>query len=260
MPSILAVPGFEDNTTPLFKARLWAFSQRHGWNPDAIAAVMASESARTFRPDIASGGGTWQPGSSKAFGLIQFIPSTARSLGIEPATLAGLSAEEQLIWVERFYERFGASLGSHSRPVDYYLATFLPWSVGKGFDVALVKRGFDTLPGMIYQAGRGTLQERREAYKSQGITPLAYAEYYAANSGLDPDKTGAITVRGIAKVLERVMTAAGGRRIDVELPTTPTNLAGFGSPDGGSMIVFLVIAAGFAAWQYKKRKGNTDDN
>jgi len=152
-----------------------------GWDPGAIAAVMSLESAGTYAPD--AGWRQWSP-KRTATGLIQFIESTARRLGVARAatcdahpeltargegktwatwTLMLQSPIEQLRLVESYYLAVVGGPDSSWRPVDYYLAT---WG---------------SLPG---RPMTDVLAERDGAGKT----------LYAANVALDRDKDGKIEV------------------------------------------------------------------
>jgi hypothetical protein len=84
-------------------------------------AAMAFETARTFRPDIKNP-------LSKATGLIQFMPRTAKSLQTSTAALARMSAVRQLDYVEAYFTPFAGRLKDLS---DVYMAILWPAAVGK---------------------------------------------------------------------------------------------------------------------------------
>ncbi len=182
--TILAVPGLS-NTTDAFRAALYDMAARNSWDVDAIAAVMSSESG--FRASVQNP----LPGQT-ASGLIQFTDSTARALGV-PDGAAGIrrmTAEEQLPWVEKFYQR---SFGSRRnlRPVDFYLAG---WGSGIGQPMEhVLARKSDPLR---FNSGKDNL--------------------YTLNSGLDKNKNGEITVSDIAAQVANVQASAGGRRISAD--------------------------------------------
>jgi len=84
-------------------------------------AAMAFESARTFRPDI-------QHPSSKATGLIQFMPRTAKSLGTTTAKLKKMSAVQQLDFVEAYFKPYTGRLKDLD---DLYMAILWPKAVAR---------------------------------------------------------------------------------------------------------------------------------
>lgn len=105
-----------------FKAEVIAISGRIGCDPSHLMSAMAFETGETFSPSIKSraGGG--------ATGLIQFLPSTARSLGTSTAALAAMTAESQLAFVEKYMTPFRGKLATLS---DVYMAILFPNAVGK---------------------------------------------------------------------------------------------------------------------------------
>lgn len=77
-----------------------------GAHPYDLANVMNHESGFTFRPDVQSGrklGDAFDP--ARATGIIQFLPSTARKLGTTTAALHGMTAAQQMTYVQRYFER-----------------------------------------------------------------------------------------------------------------------------------------------------------
>ena len=112
--SVLAVPGLAAQS-PDFLQTLAAMADRHGWNADGVAAVMSHESG--VNPAAVN------PGPSHATGLIQFLESTAETLGTTQSALRSMSAVEQLQYVERFFVRM---LGSRKPPTagDYIFAPY----------------------------------------------------------------------------------------------------------------------------------------
>lgn len=69
-------------------------SKRIGCDPNALMAVMYSESGLNSKAGNSNGGAT---------GLIQFMPSTAKALGTTTAKLRAMSPEEQLNYVEKCF-------------------------------------------------------------------------------------------------------------------------------------------------------------
>lgn len=185
---ILAVPGLA-NTTAEFRAKLWEMANRNNWDVDAIAAVISNESR--FQASIQNP----LPGQT-ASGLIQFTEKTAQSLGI-PGGATGvrkLSAVEQLPWVEKYY-RSTLPKSIVLRPVDYYLAVFMPAYVGKP-SAAIIARATDP------KNDRG-----------QNV--------YSLNAGLDVDKDGTLTVSDLARKVINALAAAKGARLDADPPLSP---------------------------------------
>jgi len=65
---------------------------------------------------------------SGATGLIQFMPTTARSLGTTVDDLFKMSAKDQLKYVYEYYKPYTGKLNNY---FDVYLATFFPAAIGK---------------------------------------------------------------------------------------------------------------------------------
>jgi hypothetical protein len=71
---------------------------------------------------------------SGATGLIQFMPATAHTLGTTVEALAAMTAEEQLDWVEDYFQPFRGQLATLA---DLYMAILWPRAVGKPGDYVL---------------------------------------------------------------------------------------------------------------------------
>ena len=99
-----------------FKEKVIAISAKLGIDPNHLMAAMAFESARTFRADIIN------PGSG-ATGLIQFMPSTAKSLGTTTAKLRKMTAVKQLDYVEAYFSPYRGKLKDLD---DLYMAILWP--------------------------------------------------------------------------------------------------------------------------------------
>lgn len=142
---------------PEFTQRVREMATRLGVRPEWILAVMKNESGMDPRARNANGGAT---------GLIQFMPSTARSLGTTTDALRNMSAMQQLNYVERFFQPFAGRIQSGS---DMYMATFWPAGVGKpdsynigGAEVARANPIFD-----LNRNGQITAGEFRQYYRQR---------------------------------------------------------------------------------------------
>jgi hypothetical protein len=65
---------------------------------------------------------------TRATGLIQFIPSTAKGLGTSVEALYAMTSVEQMDYVYEYYKRWTGKIQSAE---DLYFATFMPIAVGK---------------------------------------------------------------------------------------------------------------------------------
>src|SRR5262249_41753786 len=125
-------------------------------DPNFLMAVMAWETAETFSPTFRNG-----PGSG--VGLIQFQPSTAKQLGTNLDVLAAMTAEQQLVYVGKYFAPFAGRLHSLQ---DLFLAVLNPAAIG-------------SCPNAVLFDSRS--RETKQAYKE--------------NSRLDLNGDGVITVR-----------------------------------------------------------------
>lgn len=101
-----------------------------GLDPAAVAAVLRLESGG--RPGAVNA-------TSGATGLIQFMPNTARGLGISTDRLREMSAAEQLPYVMRYFRNAG--LTEQSPPGDYFVAVAAPGFVGRPDDTVVYRQG-----------------------------------------------------------------------------------------------------------------------
>lgn len=149
-----------------FRDRVWWIAETLELNPDDLMSCMAWESAESFRADIKNAAG------SGATGLIQFMPSTAVSLGTSTAKLARMTPEDQLNWVYRYFKGYKGQLKSVE---DLYMAILWPAAVGKTNDFVLWNKA---------------------------TKPTTYRQ----NAGLDLNKNGSITKgEAAAKVREKLV-------------------------------------------------------
>lgn len=118
-----------------------------------LLTCIAWESGRTFSASVKNAAG------SGATGLIQFMPSTAKSLGTTTDKLALMTAEDQLNYVWKYFEPYKGKLKTLS---DLYMAILWPKAVGKPESYVLWKKG---------------------------ASPVTFRQ----NSGLDINRDGAIT-------------------------------------------------------------------
>lgn len=88
---------------------------------------------------------------SGATGLIQFMPTTARSLGTSVNDLATMSAVEQLDYVYKYFKMVGVGNGSLG---DLYMAVFMPKYVGSPDATVLGQQGAEGFTGKVYDQNR----------------------------------------------------------------------------------------------------------
>lgn len=104
-----------------FLEKVKSISSLLGIAPDWLMLVMYIETAHTFNPTIVSP-------KTGATGLIQFMPSTAQSLGTTTSALAKMSNVQQLDYVYKYLKPY---TGRFRSLVDVYFAVFFPLAIGK---------------------------------------------------------------------------------------------------------------------------------
>jgi hypothetical protein len=130
--------------SPAFRARVFEICEELGIVPDHLMACMAFESGETFSPSIENAAG------SHAMGLIQFMPSTAAALGTTTDDLAAMTAEDQLLFVRKY---FLPQKGKLHNLGDVYMAILWPRGVGKPDNHPLFRK--DEAPAKRYLQNRG---------------------------------------------------------------------------------------------------------
>lgn len=160
---IIAVKGLETKSDA-FKNKLVQVSNALGVNPDWIASIMSFETGGTFSPSV-------QNPYSKATGLIQFMSSTAKSLGTTLEDLKVMSDVEQLDWVYRYFLPFKGRMRSLD---DTYLAVFMPTQIGKSSDSVVASEG-----SAVYTQNAGFDREQKGYFTVGDITGAIRGVYNA---------------------------------------------------------------------------------
>jgi hypothetical protein len=124
--------------SPEFNEKVNKIGKKLGVDPKDLMRIMQFETGGKMSPSTNNG-------TSKAVGLIQFMPDTARALGTTTEELARMSAIDQLDYVYRFYEMNGVKPGMGVG--DLYMLTFMPLYVNEKDDTVLGKEGGGRLPG-----------------------------------------------------------------------------------------------------------------
>jgi hypothetical protein len=122
-----------ERTSPEFRAKLTRVAERVGASPRDLACVISFETGHTFSPSRAN------DADSGGVGLLQFLPSTCRELGISRTKMASLTAIEQLDYVEKFLVR-----KAQGRPLDsardLYMSVLWPKAIGHGENTEILNR------------------------------------------------------------------------------------------------------------------------
>ena len=108
-----------------------------------LLRAMHFETGGTFSTSIKNPTGS-------ATGLIQFIESTAKSLGTSTAALAKMSREEQMEYVEKYLKPYKGRMKDFG---DIYMAIHLPVAVGKSDDYVIYDN--ENLRTQAYKQNRG---------------------------------------------------------------------------------------------------------
>jgi hypothetical protein len=98
-----------------------------------LLACMAFETGRKFDPSLRNRIG--------ATGLIQFIPSTAKSLGTTTDALGALTRTQQMDWVLKYFKAGPIKKLSKVSLEDLYMAILWPAAVGKPLSYSLFEAG-----------------------------------------------------------------------------------------------------------------------
>jgi uncharacterized protein YjdB len=136
------------DVTKSFLIKTAKIADKLGVAADDLMTVMCFESDLNHRAVNSVSGAT---------GLIQFMPSTARSLGTTTSRLKSMQATVQLNYVYRYLNRYN---GKMSTLGDLYMAVLWPKAVGRSDSYVLWSRG---------------------------------SVYYSQNSGLDYNHDGRVT-------------------------------------------------------------------
>jgi hypothetical protein len=107
--------------SPAFKSKVLTISDKLGCDPSHLMSAMAFETGERFTANV-------QNKVSRATGLIQFMPSTAKSLGTSIGALAAMTAVDQLDFVEKYLKPFKGKMKTLS---DVYMTILFPKAVGK---------------------------------------------------------------------------------------------------------------------------------
>ena len=113
-----------------------------------LLACMAFETGRTFDPGLKNFIG--------ATGLIQFIESTAKSLGTTTNALAAMTREEQMAYVLKYFKTGPVAKVSNPKLEDLYMQILWPKAVGKPDTYVLFEA-----PTKAYEQNKGLDKEKK---------------------------------------------------------------------------------------------------
>lgn len=119
--------------TPRFIEKVVQIARQLRTDPNFLMATMKIESDFDHTVRNKMGG--------SATGLIQIIDSTAHRLGLPNASvLAGMSAEQQLDYVRRYYVMSGGGNGRMREVDDAYMVVFYPKAAGKAHEYVIARK------------------------------------------------------------------------------------------------------------------------
>ena len=131
---VLTTLAWGQKVSQTFRNRLYWIALELDINPDYLMGLIAFESGETFSASVKNAAG------SGATGLIQFMPSTARSLGTTTDKLAAMTPEDQLNYVYKYLKPYKGRIQTLS---DLYMAVLWPAGVGKPANYVLFSGGVD---------------------------------------------------------------------------------------------------------------------
>lgn len=173
-----AEPGSDD-----FDIELESMAMESDLDPEKIRRVMGPETGGTMSPSARNP-------ESGATGLIQFLPSVARSLGTTTEELSKMSATEQLPFVMRYLSERGVT--SDSPQSDYILAVAAPAFIGRRPETVVYRKGskaWEQNPGWRPPDGGditvGSIQAFYGEGASAGAAPVAKPKTAADQAALD---------------------------------------------------------------------------
>lgn len=140
-------------------------------NPDWLMLVMYKESG--FSPSIVNA-------SAGATGLIQFMPSTATSLGTTTASLKAMSGLQQLDYVKKYYAQIlkWFPKTSYNSFYDLYLATFYPAAVGQSDSFVLgLEKGNESYAKKIFDQNPAISKFAAKNHNNSHITIKDFKDY-----------------------------------------------------------------------------------
>lgn len=208
MASLLKVPGVEKlNAGDVYA--LTAAAAQLGIEPDWLATVISFETAGTFSPSIVNRAG------SGAFGLIQFMPQTAKNLlgtattdeAVSRGMRMSFSEQMQKMVVPYFRGRTMKSLE------DVYLAVFYPAAMNKPGAWVIGET-----PGAVYRQNAGFDRTGKGYITRDDVTARLRALYESAGGSRLMTKARPIAQIVFGAALGAVIAWKTARHLGYRLP------------------------------------------
>ncbi|MEL1232846.1 MAG: transglycosylase SLT domain-containing protein, partial [Candidatus Neomarinimicrobiota bacterium] len=192
-PSTYSPASYKED--PEFEKEVNRLAQKYDIDASDLLGLMASESGLNPQARNKSG----------ATGLIQFMPTTARSLGTSTAALYKMNRVQQMEYVEKYFDYWNLPKGA--TPGHLYTSVFLPAFTSKPADYIVAKRGGFT--------------------DSWGNHP---SSWYTHNAGLDSNGDGSISIAELGariqkKKAEFGITGGGSAPVIAKAPDTSQQAA-----------------------------------
>jgi hypothetical protein len=161
--------GWLRRSEPLDRMRLLAIARNHGWDANALAALIHIESGGD--PGIVNK-------KSGASGLIQWMPDTAKDYGTTIGKIRSMSAFDQLALAERYWQNV-----YRAKPADvgdYYMGGFAPQFMGVPEDTVITVNGVQAVKGKaVYDQNPG-LDWNADGILTAGDVRSTFRSFYAA--------------------------------------------------------------------------------
>lgn len=174
---------FEDKVTrnkSAFLAKVIDISAKLDINPNWMMAVMNFESGLDS---------TIRNSNTQATGLIQFMPTTAVSLGTSIDELQQMTNVEQLDYVYKYLNQYKSKLISY---IDLYLSVFFPAAMGKPDDwvIQTSRLSPDTIAraNPVFDLDKNkqiTIGEIKQAYNQHLPAAVANSNEFQKKNGFD---------------------------------------------------------------------------
>ena len=186
-----------------------------GYDPDWLMFVINNESNFNAQAENKYSG---------AVGLIQFMPETAKWLGVSTQILKRMNRIEQLDWVMKYFQKWKSQGKTAKNSTDLALITFYPYAVNQPDH---------------YKIGSESSIERAKIIRTQ-------------NPGLDKDGDGFISVLDYKKwLMQKLPVGLNKSKIASIIGYKATKV---------SLLILATLGLIFTRWNMKKKHNNTFKN
>jgi hypothetical protein len=232
MASVVAVPGVQSLSSGQLKA-LASAAKSIDVPVDWLATIISFETGGSFSPTQLNHAG------SGAFGLIQFLPSTAAGLlGLDSTAAAdagkAMSFAEQLQkMVVPYFKNFGTKFQSLQ---DLYLAVFYPAAMNKSPDAVI-----GSAPSKTYTQNAGLDRDGKGYITKNDVTAAITRHYDSADDRVGIPGSWFQVIAGLAAAGAALAAAQRFLPPEYKLPEIPRK--------------YTQTVKGIAEWPVEKAKG-----